>query len=95
MKYILKLSLIIVMVFTLSLTVDQSYAYWSTVDSANTDVTGTVTLGTWVAPWDPNVTYNTGDLVYYNGTVWVSLKTSNSGKEPSLSKPNSNWWTPQ
>lgn len=96
MKKILKVAVILVMVFTVSLSVDQSYAYWYSIAPANTDTTGTVETGTWTAifEWTSTATYSVGDIVSFNGTTWISLKASNANKEPSLSKPGSNWWVP-
>ncbi len=94
-KKILTFAIVLLMVFSTLFTVPESYAYWSnktltTVDSRST------TIGAWtlILPYNPTITYSVGDKVTFNGTTWVSLKSSNNSKEPSLSKPNSNWWAP-
>jgi len=95
-KTFLALAITIFMVFSLSLTISESFAYWSSglgADSAvNSDVT--VTVGTWtfVAPWDSGTSYAIGDQVTHNGTTYQAKK-NNPTKEPGVSSGWKSEWT--
>src|SRR5665648_244442 len=101
----LKISILLVLVLTATLFTSDSYAYWAAdVNSSNNNTTALITTGSWnqIYEWSKDATYNVGDLVYsrdYSSSsieikIWISLKASNANKEPSLSKPGSNWWVP-
>ncbi len=92
-KKILTYALVMLMIFAVIFTVPESYAYWSSTSFTDAD-TATVNVGEWILTWDSANSYNINDIVYYNGSFWISLKASNANKAPSLSKPGSNWWAP-
>ena len=95
-KIFLAISIAIFMVFSLSLTTSESFAFWSSGfigDSAiNPDVT--VTVGTWTfaTPWDSGTTYLIGDRVTHNGTTYEAKK-DNPTKEPGVAAGWTSEWT--
>jgi chitodextrinase len=98
MKNIKYIVIALLMAISLSFVTEHTYAYFATSINApaNQDITGTIMVGSWqsvTAPaWDPNASYNTGDQVEYQGSVYEAIKSS-KGKEPT-GRPNStNFWT--
>ncbi len=84
-KLALILSLSFLMVSSLSLVNDKTYAYWATnidVPSIANSV-GTINVGAWYPAWDPNATYLLGDRVEHNGNVYEAKK-DNPTKEPGV-----------
>ncbi len=97
-KAFLLISIAIFMVFSLSFTTSESFAYWASSinDAIDTLQTATVTIGTWsqVFPWDANETYVIGDLVTNNGTTYRAKK-DNPTKEPGVDGGWNSQWTVQ
>ena len=95
-KKLLSLSLAIFMVFSLSFTTSESFAFWATGTTGDiSDVALTsVTTGTWDQgfPWDINATYVIGDLVTNNGITYRAKK-DNPTKEPGVDGGWSSQWT--
>ena len=94
-KTFLTISIAIFMVFSLSLTTTESFAYWvSSITTTNQSAAPTVTTGTWTAvyPWDSGATYVIGDQVTHNGTTYQAKK-DNPTKEPGVSGGWSSQWT--
>lgn len=83
-KCLLVLTILLLMVSSLLGFMSQSYAYWQAgIGNADTMATGTITTGAWNQPfeWDPNVTYEAGDLVINNGVIYEA-KRNNPTREP-------------
>ena len=94
-KKLLIIAIGIFMVFSLSLTPSESFAYWTGGFAADSAVTSpTVTTGTWTAayPWDSGMTYVIGDQVTHNGTTYQAKK-DNPTKEPGVSGGWASQWT--
>lgn len=97
MKLYKYLVLAMLMAVSLSFVTEHTYAYFAS--SINTPVvsetTGTITVGTWqsvtVPAWDPNINYNPGDQVEYQGSIYESIK-SGKGKEPAGKSNSTNFW---
>jgi hypothetical protein len=83
-KNILQLAILIFMVFSLSFVMPKSFAVWSDVQLIKSTPTS-VSLGEWeqVFPWDPNETYEEGDLVIVDGIVYEA-KRNNPSREPGV-----------
>jgi hypothetical protein len=47
------------------------------------------TGGAVIPQWDNTREYDSGDVIYYNALIWVSLQNSNTGNTPSF---GSAWW---
>ncbi len=94
-KKILTFAIVLLMVFSTLFTVPESYAYWSNTVLTKVD-SRSATIGAWtlILPWNKSTKYTVGDKVTHLGTTWVALKSGTKSKEPSLSKPGSNWWAP-
>ena len=93
-RTLLYLSLAIFMVFSLSLVIPNSFAYWTgiTLDDTSDATSTTVTTGDWdqAFPWDSNTTYLKGDLVTNNGVTYKA-KRNNPTSEPGVGKWNKDW----
>ncbi|MFU8793378.1 MAG: hypothetical protein ACNA7K_05060 [Acholeplasmataceae bacterium] len=92
-KYILRLSLFSLMVFSPFISMNHSYAYWFNEVAPNSDTTtGSVTIGEWniIQEWDPNAVYDVGAIVIYNGIEYTSLRAGNN-KVPGANG-SGNWW---
>ena len=85
-KIILIIAILTLMVFSsLSLT-KNTYAYWiGAVNGASDIATGTVILGEWnqIFQWDPDATYEAGDIVTNNGITYEA-KRNNPTREPGV-----------
>lgn len=96
-KKSLRISIIALLLFGVSFSVSDSFAYWSTGVTGSNDVaTAQVTTSSWnqIYAWSSTATYTIGDLVYHNGSTWISTKSGTNTKEPSLSRPGNLWWEP-
>ena len=95
-KTFLAIAIAIFMVFSLSVTTSESFAYWaSSVNGANNITqTATVTIGTWsqAYPWSSTESYLTGDLVTHNGTTYQAKKDYPT-KEPGVQNGWTSEWT--
>ncbi|KFZ27187.1 MAG: Carbohydrate binding domain protein [Candidatus Izimaplasma bacterium HR2] len=94
-KIFLSISLATFMVFSLSFTTDESFAYWTAGFLGDSETTApTVATGTWTQafPWDANATYVIGNLVTNNGTTYQAKK-DNPTKEPGVDKGWASQWT--
>ena len=86
-KTFLAISIAIFMVFSLSLTTTDSFAYWtSSVTGNNSSTSLTVTTGTWIQafPWDSGTSYKRDDYVTNNGYTYRS-RVNNPFLEPGVS----------
>lgn len=87
-------TLLIVMLFMLSLTTDDTFAYWaSSISNAQDTSSSDVSVGTWnfgpnapsgITYYDAQTPYATGDLVWFNGQIWEYHGSYALGDEPSL-----------
>lgn len=87
------LTLMLLLIIGMS-TVSDSYAFWAnSIGNGSQVAQGTVQTGTWtqIFPWVSGVTYNTGDLVTYNGLTYRSLRNGNT-KVPGANG-SASWWT--
>ena len=95
-KNLLTISLAMFMVFSLSFTTSESFAYWtnSVIGDTSDVASASVTTGTWVQafPWDTNETYSIGDEVTNNGTTYRAKK-NNPTREPGVSGGWKSEWT--
>lgn len=97
MKIVKYLLLAMLMAVSLSFVTEHTYAYFASSISQPADQSGAaiVSIGDWqtvTAPaWDPNIQYNTGDQVEYQGSIYEALKKS-SGKEPAGQPNSTNFW---
>jgi hypothetical protein len=94
-KTALTIAMMIFMVFAISGVTEASYAYWASnvTAPANSDTTGTIGVGTWTfaAQYDPNTSYNVGDIVSNNGSTYQAKK-SGLLKEPGVAPGwNADW----
>ena len=88
---ILVLAVLSLMVLSSLFTVSGSYAYWSSnVSNASTNAITTVTIGEWnqVFEWDSSTTYEPGDIVERNGTLYEATSSFWS----NLTTPGSGWF---
>ena len=96
MKIIKYLILAMLMAVSLSFVTEHTYAYFASSISQPADQSGTaiVSIGDWqtIPTWDPNIQYNTGDQVEYQGSIYEALKKS-SGKAPAGVPNSTNFWT--
>ena len=93
-KTFLAISIAIFMVFSLSLTTTESFAYWTGGFTGNNSSTApTVTTGTWTQafPWSSTTSYVIGDLVTHNGSTYSCTK-DNASKEPGVSGGWASQW---
>ncbi len=95
-KTFLTIAIGIFMVFSLSLTASNSFAYWASSIVGDTSATATAnaSIGTWdqAFPWDPDETYLIGDLVTNNGSTYKAKK-DNPYKEPGVDGGWQSQWT--
>ncbi|QMS84625.1 hypothetical protein [Candidatus Xianfuyuplasma coldseepsis] len=95
-RVIKKVAIMTFMIFTISSVTDNTFAYWTTnvLGPADGTTTGTVLVGTWttVSPYDPNTSYNIGDLVENNGITYEAKK-SGLLKEPGVETGWKSEWT--
>jgi predicted ribosomally synthesized peptide with SipW-like signal peptide len=94
---------IIILVFIILLFIPPTYAYWSSSVSGNNSVVqGIITIGTWeqeeeTAEWVSGQTYQPGDVVEYNGNLYVRTSIG-GGPVGGLFAPDSflGWlfWSP-
>lgn len=95
-KTFLAIAIAIFMVFSLSFTTSESFAYWaSSINGANnSSQTALVTIGTWtqIYIWNTSDVYVIGDLVTNNGTTYRAKK-NNPTKEPGVSGGWKSEWT--
>ena len=92
-KTFLALAIIIFMVFSLSFVTSDSLAYWANgVTITQGSQTSTVTIGTWILPWDINTSYLAGDQVTNNGVTYQAKK-DNPTKEPGVDSGWTSEWT--
>ena len=76
----------IFMVFLLSLTTSESFAYFYEVSDASNVTSATVSMGeSWpqIFPFDPDAPFAIGDLVLHNGVLYEASK-DNPTKEPGI-----------
>ena len=93
--YILTLAIVSLMVLSSLFVVSDSYAYWrgDVIGSSDT-ATATVTTGEWnqAFEWDPDATYQAGDLVTNNGVTYEA-KRDNPTREPGVGGGWRSDWT--
>lgn len=91
-------SCLLMILFMLLCSTNNTYAYCaSNVLGAQTNTGGTVTIGSWTfGPYSPEgiyydetIGYTTGDIVWYNGNIWINQGNYSQNKIPSIS----NGWT--
>jgi len=89
-------TLLLVMLFMLSLTKIDTYAYWSFV-SNNDQANSQLTFGEWsfgpnsptgISYYDAQTAYTTGDLIWFNGQMWEYNGSYTLDNEPSI---QNNW----
>ena len=101
-------TLLLVMLFMLSLTTGETYTYWaSSISNAQDTTISNVNIGTWtftpyspegISFYDEQTPYNTGSLVWFNGDIWVNHGDYTVGDEPSIANNwtilnDLNWYT--
>lgn len=87
----LVLAILSFMVLSSLFTVSGSYAYWSSnVSNANASAVATVTIGEWtqVFEWDSSTTYEPGDIVERNGTLYEATSSFWS----NITTPGRGWF---
>lgn len=92
-------SCLLMILFMLSFSTNNTYAYWaSNILGAQTNANSSVTIGSWTfSPFAPDgisyyeetESYSTGDIVWYNGNIWINRGYNSQNKTPS----NANNWT--
>jgi hypothetical protein len=93
-------TLLLVMLFMLSLTTDNTFAFWaSSITGAQDTAASDVTIGTWtfgpnspegISYYDDQTAYTNGDLIWFNGEIWEYHGSYTLGTEPSIAN---NWTT--
>ena len=70
--------------------ISYTYAHWDNHTEVKENM---VTIGEWqfYTVWSNTITYQTGDVVLYNGQFWRAKKRS-TGRTPSTNTPGSNFW---
>ncbi len=94
-RKLLTISMIFLMVFSLSQFVDSTYAYWASgISTSSNTTTRTISTGTWTftTPYDPNTSYNIGDIVTNNGITYEAKK-SGLLREPGVEGGWARDWT--
>ena len=91
-------TLLLVMLFMLSLTTGDTYTYWaSSISGSQNTSTSNVTIGTWtfgpnapdgISYYDDTTPYNTNNLVWFEGNLWINRGNYTLGNEPSVAN---NW----
>lgn len=85
--------ILVTLLFVASLTVPQTYAYWSTVDYTVEQDVNTVLVSEWnqAFPWISGRTYNINERVTYNGLTYVSTRDNNT-RTPGATNAKG-WWS--
>jgi hypothetical protein len=91
-------TLLLVMLFMLSLTTNDTFTFWaSSISNAQDQANGQVTVGTWtfgpyspdgISYYDSQTAYTTGDLIWFNGQIWEYNGSYTLDNEPSI---QNNW----
>lgn len=94
---LLKLYVVItIMVFTIALSTEQSFAFWASgvTGPAIGNTVGTIQTGAWqtIPQWDSNTSYLVGDQVINNGSIYQAKK-NNPTREPGVSGGWKSDWT--
>lgn len=81
-KHILALSIVVFMFISGLFLTTPTFAYWS-IRQLSVNETVDVNIGEWIfsIEWDPDATYNTGDIVSRNGVLYQA-KRNNPTREP-------------
>ena len=93
-RIIFRIAITVFMVFSLLLSTSQTLAYWVNPQPATTTTTGTVLTGEWqqAFPYDPNYSYQVGDVVTNNGLTYEAKK-SGLLREPGVDNGWNRDWT--
>jgi len=84
--------ILVTLLFVASLTIPQTYAYWSNVDYTYTQTANTIVAGEWnpAFPWISGRSYNINERVIYNGVTYRSLQSGNT-RTPGATNAKQ-WW---
>jgi hypothetical protein len=91
-----KLLLLIISAFSVFISLTTvTYAWW---DSSKEVTQASILIGVWQTEtniWQPNEIYSEGDIVLWNGQLWVrNSRGSGSNIEPNTAPPGRNFWIP-
>lgn len=78
-NFIFSVGLLMLSLFSILL---PTYSFWNHTEQINYQI---ISIGEWIHPWDSTITYQTGQIVEYNGTYYIALK-KNSNKTPGFHK---------
>jgi hypothetical protein len=91
-------TLLLVMLFMLSLTTNDTFTFWaSSISNAQDSSSSNVNVGTWtfgpyspdgISYYDSQTAYTTEDLIWFNGQIWEYNGSYTLDNEPSI---QNNW----
>ncbi|QWC00142.1 hypothetical protein KHQ88_00825 [Mycoplasmatota bacterium] len=93
------ISLVLVMIlFVLSISTQNTYAFWAnSILSNQSNVSSDIAIGSWpFGPYSPDgidyydetMSYQNGDIVWYDGDLWINQGYTSLGETPS---PQNDW----